>query len=146
MDVSNINWVLAVASLLAGIGIGALGYHLLNAGAGHLQKLRQRLAERDRELSALKDGVDDHFTAITGLVESLQRDSDALARRLEEGAATLGGHGRAPRSLEVALATEEQAANEEYAVPRDYADGTGGTLSEDFGLKNDEAGPQPPRY
>jgi hypothetical protein len=33
-------------------------------------------------------------------------------------------------------------------MPRDYADGTGGTLSEDFGLKDDEdaKAPQPPRY
>ncbi|PXX99556.1 YhcB family protein [Halomonas sp. LBP4] len=147
MDESNINWVLAIASLLAGTGIGALGYHLLNAGAAHLQKLRQRLAERDRELAALKDGVDDHFATINGLVESLQRDSDTLARRLEEDAATLAGHDRARRSLEVTFAAEEQAANEEYAAPRDYADGTGGTLSEDFGLKSGETGaPQPPRY
>lgn len=147
MDESNINWVLAIASLLAGIGIGALGYHLLNAGASHLQTLRQRLAERDRELTALKDGIGDHFTEVTALVENLQRDSEALAQRLEEGTATLGNRVPAQRGLEVALAAEEKAANEEYAAPRDYADGSGGTLSEDFGLKSNESNaPQPPRY
>ncbi|MFY0992385.1 YhcB family protein [Halomonas sp. C05BenzN] len=147
MDESNINWVLAIASLLAGIGIGALGYHLLNASAGNLQKLRQRLAERDRELAALKDGVDDHFAAITGLVENLRREGDALAQRLEHDAQALGGHSPGRTGLELPLQVGENAANETYAAPRDYADGTGGTLAEDFGLKSEEGGaPQPPRY
>lgn len=44
VEQGNINWVLAIACLLAGVGIGALGYHLLNGGARTAQKLRQRLA------------------------------------------------------------------------------------------------------
>lgn len=48
-----------------------------------------------------------------------------------------------------AVSPEPAATTEaEPAVPRDYADGNRGTLSEDFGLKNGEevATPQPPRH
>ncbi|MFO7648981.1 MULTISPECIES: YhcB family protein [Halomonas] len=147
MDDSNINWILAIACLLAGIGIGALGYHLLNASAAGQQRLRQRLAERDRELAALKEGLGDHFGEMSTLVDSLQRDSEALARRLAQDSEALGGKPRA-RGLEVTTAPAANDTEEALPTPRDYADGTGGTLSEDFGLKNDEEAraPQPPRY
>ena len=147
MDASKINWILAIACLFAGIGLGALGYHLLNASASSLQKLRQRLAERDRELAALRDGVDEHLGEVSRLVTALQRDGEALASRLARDASRLVGKATPHAGLEAGsdLAIEE---SEEPATPRDYADGTGGTLSEDFGLKDDEdaKAPQPPRY
>lgn len=147
MDASKINWILAIACLLAGIGLGALGYHLLNASAASLQKLRQRLAERDRELAALREGMNDHLDEVSRLVTVLQRDGEALAERLAQDASRLGGKRNAPAGLEAAPppATPD---GEEPAIPRDYADGSGGTLSEDFGLKDDEdaKAPQPPRY
>ncbi|MDR5891603.1 MULTISPECIES: YhcB family protein [Halomonas] len=150
MDASKINWILAIACLLAGIGLGALGYHLLNASAASLQKLRQRLAERDRELEALRSGVNDHLGEVSRLVAALQRDGEALASRLEQDARRLGGKGAPRAGLEAAAAPETlaDADPDAPAMPRDYADGTGGTLSEDFGLKDDEdaKAPQPPRY
>lgn len=150
MDASKINWILALAALLAGIGLGALGYHLLNASAEHLQKLRQRLAERDRELDALRSSVDDHLVATARLVAALQRDGEALASRLEQDARHLGGRTHLSQDLEAAERPQSAADGEidTPATPRDYADGTGGTLSEDFGLKSDEdaKAPQPPRY
>jgi uncharacterized protein len=147
VDASNLNAWLAIACLLAGIGIGALAYHWLNAGAGHRQKLRQRLAERDRELTALKGRLADHFTETLDLAERLRQDSAALAERLEHDAGLVDGAARAERSLDMDLAAEQSAANETFDAPRDYADGTGGTLSEDFGLKDDgDATPQVPRY
>ena len=149
MDASKINWILAIACLLAGTGLGALGYHLLNSSAASLQKLRQRLAERDRELAALRDGVDDHLGEVTRLVSALQRDGEALAARLAQDASRLGGKGAPRAGLEATPASAPVAeGGEEPAMPRDYADGTGGTLSADFGLKDDEdaKAPQPPRY
>ncbi|GHE22517.1 YhcB family protein [Halomonas urumqiensis] len=154
MDESNINWIFAVASLCAGIGIGALGYHLLNATAAHQQKLRQRLAERDRELVALKEGIGDHFDDVTELVESLKRDSDTLSQRLAEHATTLKRSTTAQKTLEFMPAHEPPPAEDvaqadaEMPTPRDYADGSGGTLSESFGLKRDadKGETSPPRY
>lgn len=154
MDESNINWIFAVASLFAGIGLGALGYHLLNATAANQQKLRQRLAERDRELIALEEGIGDHFDEVAHLAESLRLDSEALSRKLEENAKTLTRRKVKQKTLNF-MPTQEHASSPdgaqddvEAATPRDYADGSGGTLSEDFGLKRDkeEGETPPPRY
>lgn len=151
VEASSINWILAIACLLAGIGLGALGYHLLNAGTAGVQRLRQRLAERDRELAALRDGMGDHFGEVTRLAETLRRDTEALARRLEEDARELGGQGTPRRGLAVEAPAVEEAEVAAEATPppapRDYADGSGGTLSEDFGLREGESRePQAPRY
>jgi uncharacterized protein len=149
VDASNINWILAIACLLAGIGLGALGYHLLNSSAASLQKLRQRLAERDRELVALREGMDDHLGEVSRLTAALLRDGEALANRLEQDARTLGGKAT-PRAGLVSATAQVPAPEQDEtpATPRDYADGSGGTLSEDFGLKSDAdaKAPQPPRY
>lgn len=146
MDDSNINWILAIACLLAGIGIGAAGHHWLNAGAANLQRLRRRLAERDRELAALREGLDDHFTEVGRLVESLRHGSEALAERLDRDARDLAGKPGPTRGLELEAAAPAEAPQEEPPAPRDYADGKGGTLSEDFGLRRGGEAPQPPRY
>lgn len=157
MDESNLNWFLAIAGLLIGIGIGALGYHLLQVGTGQRQKLRRRLAERDRELTALKTSLGEHFSEASRLVENLQRESEALAKHLALDAETLAGVEPPPRVLELSFASEgrpagesEKASEAEPATPRDYADGSGGTLSEDYGLKrkSEESAEaaQPPRH
>lgn len=147
MDESNINWVLTIAVLLAGIGIGAMSYHFLNARAGQVRALRRKIAERERELAVLKSGVDEHFTELTGLAESLRRDSDTLMQRLEKGAETLNSLPHRSNTLNVPPAeVERDTTNERLATPRDYADGSGGTLSEDFGLKSRDVALQPPRY
>lgn len=148
MDESNINWIITIAVLLAGIGIGAMSYHFLNARAGQVRTLRRKVAERDRELSVLKSGVDEHFTELTGLAESLRRDSDTLMQRLEKGAETLNSLPHRTNTLNVPPAeVERDTTNERLATtPRDYADGSGGTLSEDFGLKSRDVALQPPRY
>ncbi|MDN3522370.1 YhcB family protein [Halomonas ramblicola] len=146
MDDSNINWILAIACLLAGIGIGAAGHHWLNAGASNLQRLRRRLAERDRELAALREGLDDHFREVGRLLESLRRDGEALAERLDWDARDLGGKPGPTRGIEIETDAPAEAPHKEPPAPRDYADGKGGTLSEDFGLRQSGEAPQPPRY
>lgn len=140
MDASTINWILAIICLLAGVGLGALGYHLLNASAENVQNLRRRLAERERELDALRSGVDEHLTETTRMAAALQRDSEALARRLAQDTRALRSQASssdAPSSLSP-LFMADDAAGLSPAIPRDYADGKGGTLSEDFGLKERE--------
>ena len=148
VEYGNINWILAIACLLAGMGIGAVGYRLLSGGASQLQQLRQRLAERERELTEARRHMGDHFVAVGALVSNLQREARALEHRLAEDAAGLGGQAQASRGLDVddSLPTLD-AQGDEIPAPRDYADGTRGTLSEDFGLKDKDAdAPQPPRY
>ncbi|MCG6656449.1 DUF1043 family protein [Halomonas campisalis] len=147
MEYGNINWILAIASLLAGTGIGAVGYRLLSGGAGQVQQLRQRLAERERELSETRSHLGDHFAAIGAMVSNIQREARALEHRLTEDATDLGGKPRPTRGLDIGSLPTPDAEGDEVPAPRDYADGTRGTLSEDFGLKGEDAdAPQPPRY
>ncbi|MCA1769835.1 MAG: YhcB family protein [Halomonas sp.] len=148
MDASKITWILAIACLLAGIGLGALGYHLLNTSAASLQKLRQRLAERDRELAALRNAMDDHLDDVSRLVAALQRNGEALASRMAQDAHSLGGKGEPTARLGVfASGTPKERDGEAPTMPRDYANDSGGTLSEEFGLKDEDAmAPQPPRF
>lgn len=142
MEQGNINWVLAIACVLAGVGIGALGYHLLNGGARSAQKLRQRLAERDRELSELRTGLGEHFDRANGLLDALLANGQSLQREMQDSAAQLDSP--QPRKPDFGQADETHG---DVNAPRDYADGNRGTLSEDFGLKaGDEAPAQPPRY
>nr|WP_299379497.1 DUF1043 family protein [uncultured Halomonas sp.] len=152
----NINWILAIASALAGIGIGALGYHLLNANVARNQKVRQRLAETELELSQVRDTLNDHFINVLGLVKGIQRQSLELEQQVALGAERLSDDPRLKQQLagkteaDSADATPEDSS-ETLETPRDYADGGRGTLSEDFGLqqpKADEADQQaqPARY
>ncbi|MGQ7246939.1 YhcB family protein [Halomonas sp. V046] len=145
MEASNINMVLAAACLVAGTGIGALGYHLLNAGARNAQRLKLRLTERERQLTEWKDGVDEHLRGMDELVHRLVEDGQSLRQALDDSARRLGSDAIAAPIAEVPATQEE----EDIAVPRDYADGNRGTLSEDFGLRKageEEHSPHPQRY
>lgn len=143
---SNIDWILALACGLAGIGIGALGYHLLNANVARNQKVRQRLAETELELNQVKDSLNDHFVRAADLVASIQRQSRELEQQLALGADQLGQDQQVKRRLHPE--NEEPEPDEALDMPRDYADGGRGTLSEDFGLQrgDEQNSAQPPRY
>ncbi|WP_192036588.1 DUF1043 family protein [Halomonas sp. YLGW01] len=143
---SNIDWILALASGLAGIGIGALGYHLLNANVARNQKVRQRLAETELELHQVKDSLNDHFVRAADLAASIQRQSRELEQQLSQGADQLCADPQVKRRLQPETDTAEPGETPD--MPRDYADGGHGTLSEDFGLKRGEeqSETQPPRY
>lgn len=144
----NIDWILAIASFLAGIGVGALGYHLLNANVARNQKTRQRLAETELELNQMKGSLNDHFARAADLVTSIQRQSHELEQQLAQGAERLCDDQQLKRRLagQADTTTDDEASP---ATPRDYADGGRGTLSEDFGLqpKHEATSPETPvRY
>ena len=149
MEYGNINWLVAMVSLLAGLGLGSLGYHLFGASASRLQQQRRQLAERERELSELKEGLGEHFSQVGMMVANIQREIRTLEHRVTEDASTLNCETPATRRLDVAKQKTLAPQDDEIPTPRDYADGSGGTLSEDFGLKSDTENsdtPQPPRY
>ncbi|GAB2796065.1 Z-ring associated protein ZapG [Halomonas shantousis] len=149
MNESNIDWILAIACFLAGIGIGALGYHLLNANVARNQKVRQRLAETELELSQVKDALNDHFAKAADLVANIQRQSQELEQQLTLGADRLCDDLQLKRRLhQQSQADSDNNETPPPEVPRDYADGSQGTLSEDYGLRRQlETEPNiPPRY
>lgn len=133
----NIDWILAIASLLAGVGIGALGYHLLNANVARNQKTRQRLAETELELSQMKGVLNDHFARAADLVTSIQRQSHELEQQLAQGADQLCDDLQIKRRLS-GQGEEETPGDGDAPAPRDYADDGRGTLAEDFGLRQRE--------
>ncbi|WP_110668277.1 YhcB family protein [Salinicola halophilus] len=147
MNESNIDWILAIACFLAGIGIGALCYHLLNANVARNQKVRQRLAQTELELNQVKDALNDHFSKVADLAGSIQRQSQELEHHLAHGADKLVDDLKLKRRLHGGETEDEEV--DAPQVPRDYADGAKGTLSEDFGVRrrNEESETaSPPRY
>lgn len=149
MDYGNVNWIVAIVSLLVGLGLGAFGYRSLGTSATQLQKLRRQMAERERELSVMREGMNEHFTQVGMMVNNIQREMRTLEHRLTEDASTLHCEPRRDRQLKAADQPALTGGDDEIPTPRDYADGSGGTLSEDFGLKSSpdkSETPQPPRY
>lgn len=147
---SNIDWILAIASFLAGIGIGALGYHLLNANMARNQQMRQRLAETELELNQVRGALNDHFAKATDLVRDIQRQSHELETQLAQDAERLCDDAQLKRRLNGSQEADTPLAEEAPDMPRDYADGGHGTLAEDFGLRqadeDEKAQAQPPRH
>ncbi|WP_162623068.1 YhcB family protein [Billgrantia lactosivorans] len=149
MDYGNVNWIVAIVSLLVGLGIGVIGYRMLGTPATQLHKLRRQVAERERELSVMREGMNEHFTQVGMMVSNIQREMRTLEHRLTEDASTLHCEPRNDRQLQAADQPALTGGDDDIPAPRDYADGSGGTLSEDFGLRSrdDKAdAPQPPRY
>lgn len=136
MEASNINLVLIIACLVAGSGIGALGYHLLGSGARQSQLLRQRLAEQERQLSDVRSGLGEHVERLASMAQRLNQDSQALLQEVNDAGTRLG---REQQPTDQATAPDTRSENVELYTPRDYADGNSGTLSEDFGLKQKSA-------
>lgn len=131
MEESNINLVLIIACLVAGSGIGALGYHLLGSGARQTQQLRQRLAEKERQLTVMRSGMGEHIERLASMAQTLSRDSQTLAQEVSHASSSLGIEPSTDRAESISTSTDKV----ELHTPRDYADGNSGTLSEDFGLK-----------
>lgn len=132
MEESNINLVLIIACLVAGSGIGALGYHLLGSSARQSQLLRQRLAEKERQLSEVRSGLGEHVVRLTHMAQTLNRDSQALLQEVNQAGTSLG---MKQQPADLATDPEINGGKAELNTPRDYADGNSGTLSEDFGLR-----------
>ncbi|MCM5703126.1 YhcB family protein [Larsenimonas salina] len=148
MNDGNIDWILALACLLAGIGIGAVGYHLLNANVRRNQKVRQRLSETELQLGQVRDALNNHFSQATDLVTQLQRTSQELQQQLTAQADALCDDPQLKRRLHQ---NDDESPSEEDTslhAPRDYAESGRGTLSENYGMQNKapENDPQPPRY
>ncbi|WP_027966512.1 YhcB family protein [Halomonas halocynthiae] len=140
MEESNINIVLIIACLVAGSGIGALGYHLLSSGTRQSQRLRQRLADKERELSEMHSGLSGHVERLTNMAQTISRESQALVQEANEAGVRLG---IPQQPTDLAATHEASHENNKLHTPRDYADGNSGTLSEDFGLK--KAPTEPPQ-
>ncbi|REC96533.1 YhcB family protein [Kushneria indalinina] len=149
MNEGNIDWIVAIVALLAGIVIGVLIRHFSGSQRAASQKLKQRLAETELELKALRENVNTHFADITTLARNITRQSEELQSRLDRDADTMTSDPALKRHRQVESPEDSEADTTSLHVPRDYAD-SNGTLDESYGLRqkqeDDSTNPQPPRY
>tara|TARA_R100001230_G_C5686222_1_gene195588 strand:- start:1086 stop:1523 length:438 start_codon:yes stop_codon:yes gene_type:complete len=136
----------AIIGLAVGFIIGLGCYRLFSKGARDVASLKQTLLEREHQIADLKKGMSHHLTGIQQRLENIRHEADQLEQQVESEAAQWKLTSVKPSSQPTATPDGDQSV----AMPRDYAAGKNGTLSEDFGLKEnratDNTAAQPPRY
>ncbi|RUR42562.1 ZapG family protein [Vreelandella populi] len=147
-------YTFAIIGIIIGFIIGLGCYRLFSKGERHNASLRQTLLEREHQIAELKKSMGSHLTGVFEHVNSIRAQADQLEQKIVEDAQQwhLGSNTPAalkerqpPAQPETTKTTVLDSENS-LATPRDYADGKNGTLSENFGLKESDATPQPPRY
>lgn len=143
----------AIIGFIVGLIVGAVAYRLLSKSQREAASMRQKLLEREHQIAEMKSSVGSHLTGIYQRLSNIRDEANQLELQLKEDAAEWNIRDAAIQpSLDLSGIDSMQEKQTEAdattpATPRDYADGKGGTLSEDFGLRSNEvATPQPPRY
>ncbi|WGI26848.1 DUF1043 family protein [Halomonas alkaliantarctica] len=143
----------AIIGFIVGLIVGAIAYRLFSKSQREAASMRQKLLEREHQIAEMKSSVGSHLTGIYQRLSNIRDEANQLELQLKEDAEEWNIRDAAIQpSLDLSgidSMQEPQAALDATtpATPRDYADGKGGTLSEDFGLRGNEvATPQPPRY
>ncbi|WP_447955722.1 YhcB family protein [Vreelandella sp. EE7] len=150
--------IYALIGLAVGFLIGLLCYRLASKGERHRASLKQTLLEREHQIAELKKAMGSHVSDVRQCLEAIRSQADDIEDKLDAGAeqwelATSPDTAfTQPRKAPATGSSATPAAPEAEtpATPRDYADGKGGTLSEEYGLKDTKAKEpavdQPPRY
>lgn len=143
----------AIIGFIVGLIVGAVAYRLFSKSQREAASMRQKLLEREHQIAEMKNSVGSHLTGIYQRLSNIRDEANQLELQLKEDAEEWDIRDAAIQpsvDFSSLKSTQEQQTKEDtstLATPRDYADGKGGTLSEDFGLKSNEAAtPQPPRY
>lgn len=143
----------AIIGFIVGLIVGAVAYRLLSKSQREAASMRQKLLEREHQIAEMKSSVGSHLTGIYQRLSNIRDEANQLELQLKEDAEEWNIRDAAIQpSLDLSGvdSTQGQPTKADAttpATPRDYADGQGGTLSEDFGLRSNEvATPQPPRY
>jgi len=148
--------IFALSGVITGIILGILGYRLLSRNHRESNLMQQKLLESERQVEELKARMGTHLLDAHQHIDTLRTTADQLEQQLAHEARywQLNDEKLQRLNLSDAVNRDAPASNVLNAsestlksgVPRDYADGKNGTLSEDFGLKEREQAPQPPRY
>lgn len=152
MDPSS-SLTFAIIGLVVGFIAGMGCYRLFSKSQRHAAAMRQKLLEREHQIAEMKSSVGTHLSGIYQRLGNIRDEANQLEQQLKEDAAEWNIRDAAIQpsldfnglhSAKTSPSTDQTPAP---TIPRDYADGKGGTLSEDFGLKGNQAAPpQPPRY
>ncbi|WP_249978800.1 ZapG family protein [Vreelandella olivaria] len=145
---ANSPFTFAIVGIIIGFILGMACYRLFSKGERKSTALRQTLLEREHQIAELKKAMGSHITDVRQRLENIRAEADQLEQQLEEDTAQWRlGKIAVTGSITPSITDIDHT----LTTPRDYADGKGGTLSEDFGLKEsakekDASTPQPPRY
>ncbi|WP_404374841.1 ZapG family protein [Vreelandella aquamarina] len=134
--------------LAIGFAIGLGCYRLFSKSARDIATLKQALLEREHQIAELKKSMGSHLTSFQQRLDNIRFETSQLEQLVESEAAQWKLPSIKPSSSPITGNDENDSG---VAMPRDYAAGKNGTLSEDFGLKEshqptDSAAAQPPRY
>ncbi|WP_256357581.1 ZapG family protein [Halomonas sp. 18071143] len=138
----------AVVGLIAGFLIGLACYRLFSKSERDTAALKQTLLEREHKIAELKQAMGSSLTGIQQRLDSIRQETNQIEAQIADEAAQWQLTS-VKTSHHKAAATAENDAD--LAMPRDYAAGKNGTLSEGFGLKEHQKSDsdtlaQPPRY
>lgn len=141
MDMLTTHLLAFAAGLIVGAG---LLYWFLPARRQASELIRERDHAR-KALNHYRDQVDHHFLETADLVNDMTQAYRAVHQHLSGGAQALcsesGRKRAAAKSLDAVGDREGEMA---VSPPLDYAPKAQGTLSEDFGLRQDADGPFSP--
>lgn len=147
--------IFALSGVVVGIVIGIVGYRLISKSHRDGVLMQQRLLESERQVTELKARMGAHLIDTHQHITTMRNTTAKLEEQLAQEAThwqlddktlqhlDLRGINTSSEQPDSALGSKETPT---AGVPRDYADGKSGTLSEDFGLKGQTPPPQPPRY
>lgn len=147
VNLADTPWMIVLIAFLLGGGAGALIYHLLNSSVARNLKVRQKLTETELQLTQTREGVNDHFARTADGLSILARQIEELEQSLQQDASRLCDDDTVLKRLEHRRATHDDnvaPSTNYYEPPKDYSEGTSGTLSEDFGFSHQDV-KEPPR-
>lgn len=141
-----------IIAFLSGALVGGLIYRLVRRDGGRSKRVEQQMDELQEKHTRYQAQVSDHFVQTAQLINRLNEDYRAIHNHLAKGATELCNEdnvnnlldlsNEVPESEPVALEEDISQIEDIYAEPpRDYAQKSNddqGTLSEEFGLKDQE--------
>jgi uncharacterized membrane-anchored protein YhcB (DUF1043 family) len=156
----------AFIGAVLGMIVGAIGYRFFSKNQHNVVAMQQKLLESERQVAELKSRMGSHLLDFQQRLDTLRDEASELEKQLHQEAqhwhlgndalrrldlsglnTTAVSEENTPTSIATGPTPAGSTTTEpDTSVPRDYADGQSGTLSEDFGLKETETPPQPPRY
>ncbi|MFC7367580.1 MULTISPECIES: ZapG family protein [Vreelandella] len=148
MDASS-PYTFAIIGLVIGFIVGLGCYRLFSKGARDSAALKQTLLDREHQIAELKKSMSDHLSGIYQRLDNIRFEADQLEQQMADEAEQWKLTSAKPSPT--TERTQAIETDSRLDMPRDYAAGKNGTLSEDFGLKDgdqteESAATQPPRY
>ena len=160
MEEMNVLWFVGSLIFLGGMLAGALLNHLLPGSTSERGKLQNQLDELQNDFKDYQEKVSDHFGTTAHLINKLTDTYRDVHEHMANGAETLCEDESVKNRLSDALLssnsllsgnntttiTRRSARPMPLQQPKDYATKTTpdekGTLSEEFGVKNDDKSTQ----